>query len=314
MTDAPAALHPALPSGQQITLHSGDQEVTVVEVGASLRSYRVGGEDVLDGFAEDEMSTAGRGQVLAPWPNRLAGGHYEFDGQSLQTPLSEPEKGNAIHGFVRTVNWVVRDQTVDQAVLSYRLHPQPGYPFLLDLALTYTLGESGLSVELTATNRGSQRAPFGYGAHPYVRIGDGVIDGLELSAPGTQWLRTDEHAIPVGREPVAGTDYDFLNPRPIGDTKLDTGYVALRRDDDGLARIVLAGTGRRVTVWLDRSCDYLMLFTGDTLPEGRRRHGLGVEPMTCAPNAFVSGDGLRALEPGETTGARWGIRAEGFGR
>jgi len=31
------------------------------------------------------------------------------------------------------------------------------------------------------------------------------------------------------------------------------------------------------------------------------------EPMTCAPNAFQSGDGLVTLEPGESLSARWGI-------
>jgi aldose 1-epimerase len=51
-----------------------------------------------------------------------------------------------------------------------------------------------------------------------------------------------------------------------------------------------------------------MLFTGDSLPDAsRRRGGLGVEPMTCAPNAFASGDGLRVLEPGESFSAAWGI-------
>ena len=72
-----------------------------------------------------------------------------------------------------------------------------------------------------------------------------------------------------------------------------------------------ADGSRVVRVWLDESYRYLMLFTGDTLPEEpRRRQGLGVEPMTCAPNAFASGDGLRVLEPGESFSAAWGIELE----
>jgi aldose 1-epimerase len=50
-----------------------------------------------------------------------------------------------------------------------------------------------------------------------------------------------------------------------------------------------------------------MLFTGDTLPAPERRRGLAVEPMTCAPNALQSGEGLVVLEPGATHSARWGI-------
>ena len=56
-----------------------------------------------------------------------------------------------------------------------------------------------------------------------------------------------------------------------------------------------------------------MLFTGDTLGDvGRRRQGLAVEPMTCAPNAFRTGDGLRIIEPGEAFRASWGIIPSGF--
>ncbi len=51
-----------------------------------------------------------------------------------------------------------------------------------------------------------------------------------------------------------------------------------------------------------------MLFAGDTLPDhARRRRGLGVEPMTCAPSAFHSGEGLQRLGPGEWFTSSWGI-------
>jgi aldose 1-epimerase len=49
-----------------------------------------------------------------------------------------------------------------------------------------------------------------------------------------------------------------------------------------------------------------MLFTGDPLPDVNRR-SLGVEPMTCAPNAFQSGEALIILEPGKSFVASWGI-------
>jgi len=50
---------------------------------------------------------------------------------------------------------------------------------------------------------------------------------------------------------------------------------------------------------------YLMLFTGDTLAQPvRRRRSLAVEPTTCAPDAFRSGDGLWTLAPGESSRVR----------
>jgi aldose 1-epimerase len=49
-----------------------------------------------------------------------------------------------------------------------------------------------------------------------------------------------------------------------------------------------------------------MLFTGDPLPDVRRR-SLAVEPMTCPPNAFHSGDALIRLEPSSSFTSTWGI-------
>jgi aldose 1-epimerase len=61
-----------------------------------------------------------------------------------------------------------------------------------------------------------------------------------------------------------------------------------------------------VTLWVDESYRYLMLFTGDTRPDVNRR-SLAVEPMTRPPNAFRTGDSLIRLEPGDSATAAWGI-------
>ena len=53
------------------------------------------------------------------------------------------------------------------------------------------------------------------------------------------------------------------------------------------------------------------MFTGDTLAPGHRRRAVAVEPMTCPPNAFVTGTDLLILEPGETVTHTWGIQAVG---
>jgi aldose 1-epimerase len=60
-------------------------------------------------------------------------------------------------------------------------------------------------------------------------------------------------------------------------------------------------------VWAGPEADYLQIYTGDTLTPARRRQGLAVEPMTCAPDAFNSGDGLVTLAPGAGHTLTWGI-------
>jgi aldose 1-epimerase len=98
------------PSGEQITIAMGDQQAVIVEVGGGLRSYSVGDRELVGGYDADEMSSSGRGQVLIPWPNRLEGGSYEFDGKHHQLPLNEPERRNAIHGLVRWAAWKVAER------------------------------------------------------------------------------------------------------------------------------------------------------------------------------------------------------------
>jgi aldose 1-epimerase len=301
-----------MPSGQQVGISHGRQHATVVEVGGGLRTYDLGRRPVLDGYAAHEMVTAARGQPLIPWPNRLHGGSYTWDGQVHQVPLDEPEKGNALHGLTRYRNWVATDQSESAVTMKLRLHPSPPYPFTLDLAVRYALGDEGLVVETSATNVGSAAAPYAQGAHPYVTVG-GLVDDAVLTIPGRTWLPTDENQIPTGREPVTGTPYDFREPRPIGDLPIDYAFTDLDRGPDGLARVRLAcaqSPDQAVEVWADEGYPYLEIFTADTVPDvHRRRHGLGVEPMTGPPNAFVTGEDLIRLEPHATVTRRWGIQA-----
>jgi aldose 1-epimerase len=296
------------PSGEQIEITSGDQRAVVVEVGGGLRSFTAGGRDVLDGYGLEEQPLSGRGQVLIPWPNRLADGSYEFDGRRHQLPLTEPELSNAIHGLVRWAGWRVGDRETDRVVMEHVIHHQPGYPFTVSLGIEYALSDDGISVQTTATNLGAAACPYGCGQHPYLTLGTATVDTLELQAPGRRVLISDERDLPTGTEPVDGTEYDFRESRTIGATKLDNAFTHLERGEDGRARVGVSDpeSGAARTLWVDESYAYLMLFTGDTRPDVNRR-SLAVEPMTCPPNAFRTGDSLIRLEPGESTTSAWGI-------
>ncbi len=301
------------PSGEQVEIVHDGQRAVVVEVGGGLRTYTVAGHDVLDGYGQDELCTSGRGQVLIPWPNRLEDGSYEFDGRKHQAPIDNRAQNVAIHGLVRWVTWRVGRRLPHAVVMEHLLHPRPGYPFALALAIEYRLSGEGLAVTTTATNVGTDPCPYGCGAHPYLRLGAAGVDSLLLEAPGRTVLSSNERGLPTGRSPVAGTEYDFRRRRPIGRTMLDSCFTDLERDQDGRARVDLGdpASGNVLTVWVDGRYGYLMLFTGDPLPDVDRR-SLAVEPMTCPPNAFRSGEGLVRLEPGESVTSSWGIAPRGF--
>jgi len=312
------AVTPRSPTGVQWMVGHGRQQLVVTEVGATMRSYTVDHREVLDGFGPSEWSRSGRGQVLAPWPNRLGDGRYEFAGRSAQAALDEPARGNAIHGLVRWLPWQVEAHAQNVVALGCTLHPSPGYPFFLKLRIEYRLGREGLSVTTTARNDGDGPAPFGLGFHPYLTVGTPTVNTVLLRLPATRRLVLDTRALPTGEvQAVAGTEYDFTVPRAIGPTRLDTAFTSLERDADGLAWASIEDPGgeHAVSMWVDEHFGYLMCFTGDTVDEAaRRRTSVAIEPMTCPPDAFRSHDDLVTLEPGQWWEASWGIRPDMSGR
>lgn len=302
-----------LPSGEQFAIEHGGQRAVVTEVGATLRSYQVGGREFLDTFAPEELGGGGRGQVLAPWPNRIDRGRYEFGGRAHQLPLSEPHAQNASHGLVRWLRWTPLERAADRIVLGVLLHPQSGYPFTLALELAYSLGDDGLAVRTTARNAGATPLPFGAGQHPYFTVGTARVDDALLELPARTCLVTNDRMIPTGRADVAEAGLDFRAARAIGATRLDHCFTDLLPDGDGHARVRLSHPdgAPRVTLTLDAAYQFVQVYSGDTLPNpDARRRGLAIEPMTCPANAFNSGEGLRVLEPGQTFTATWSVRVE----
>jgi aldose 1-epimerase len=138
------------------------------------------------------------------------------------------------------------------------------------------------------------------------------VDDCVLVAPGRVQLETDDRGMPTGAVPVEGTRFDLRGGIRIGDRAVDHCFTDLERDEQGRAWVEFTGPdGAAAAIWLDEGYRYLQLFTGDAIPEPRRRRGLAVEPMTCPPNALQTADGVRRLAPGESTSARWGIVPRG---
>ena len=301
------------PSGEQFEIVHGEQRATIVEVGGGIRAYVDGTREVLESYPLEQMGDGAHGAVLIPWPNRLGDGSYAFDGVGHQLDLSEPAKQNAIHGLLRWLPWRTVEREPDRVVVGARIHPRSGYPFDLEVTIEYAVGEEGLTVTTSARNAGATACPYGAGQHPYLSPGSGTLDGCTLELPADVVILTDpERQLPCGRADVDGGPLDFRDGRAIGPLEVDSPFTALRRDWQGRATARLHGAdGRAVELWVDEGYEVLEVFTGDTLAPDRRRTGLAVEPMTCPPDAFRSGEGLIRLEPGESTTARWGVRLSG---
>jgi len=297
-------------TGDQHEIASGPYRAVITEAGASLRELTHEQRPLILSHPEDEIAPAAFGQLLVPWPNRVDRGRYTYGGKEHQLDISEPKFDCAIHGLVRWAPWSLAERRPDRVVLTTRLLGSGGYPFRLDLEADYTLdpGE-GLTVRLTATNTGRSAAPYGHGAHPYITVGE-PLDGCTVSIPGDRYLAVDERMIPDGPpRKVEGSAHDFREARTLGDMRIDNAYTGLSRDSGGRAWVHLTGAEHRTSFWLDEVHPWLEIFTADTIPAGVRRQGLGVEPMTCPPDAFNSGTDLIDLAPGDQFSGSWGIEA-----
>ena len=257
----------APPSGEQFQIKYGDHRATIVEVGGGVREYTVGDRPVLDPYSLEAMCDGEHGAPLIPWPNRLADGSYRFDDTDYAVPLTEPEKRNAIHGFLSWRSWQPVEHDRSRVVMGTRLHPLAGYPFTLDIRVSYELGTDGLVVTTTATNIGDQTCPYGTGQHPYLSPGTGRINDSTLKLTASTRILTDnERQLPTGTAPVEGTDFDFRSGKRLGDQRLDTPFTDLDRDQNGRAWVLLIAPDSTSTeLWVDEHYPIIEIYTGDTL-------------------------------------------------
>jgi aldose 1-epimerase len=308
MTDVVAAR-----SGLQWAIEADGHRAVIAEVGGVLRHYSVGDREVLDGFGPDEISPASAGQILAPWPNRIRDGHYTFEDTGYQLALTEPDKHNAIHGLTNWSRWKLVEQTAGAVTVEFDLPPQIGYPWSLTLRTRWSVSADGLRSEQEVVNTSDRNAPWGFSVHPYLQLPGVAVDDILLHVPGRSRVLADARLLPIGAVKVAGTEYDYTEPRRVGTAVLDTTWGDLDYQADGGSAVTISAPdgSQSVTVWGDSAFRWWQVFTGDTLTGERFRRSLAIEPMTCPPDAFRSGRDLIVLAPGQSWRAAWGVRPAG---
>jgi aldose 1-epimerase len=298
----------------------GDYRAQAISLGAGLHLL----ERVVDGQSRQLTETydagskppLGSGMTLAPWPNRIRDGKFDFGGTSHELEITEPAANNAIHGLVRRRNWDLVEHTDAGVQQSIEVGQHPGWPYSLRLTVTHELSDDGLTVTHTATNEGPEAAPFGLGIHPFIRVGDVPIAECTLEIPASEYLPLEStRNLPEGPPvPVAGTENDFTAPRPLAGVWLDTPFTSVVPDSSGIARYVLrAPDGTGTVLWADDAFGWVQVFTA--YPERGKPYldrdlALAVEPMTCPPDAFNSGLDVVVLEPGQVWVGKWGVTDE----
>jgi aldose 1-epimerase len=303
-----------------ITLEAQSERAVIVpEAGCQCLSYSAGALDIIAGpvspDAWREHPHRGGIPLLFPWPGRVAGASFTFDGRHFRLPVNEPARGHSIHGFAceRAFRVTRRGPYFVRAILDTTdysdLKSIWPWPFVLEI--DYQVG-NGLRLKARVTNAGDSVMPFGFGAHPYFHAPlnpNGLRDAMLIQLDADARWPLDARLIPTGDiEPLAGK-YEFRAPRPLGPETYDDVFrmATNSKDDQPCARLIDPSLKVALEIRADETFDDFVLFAPPDSPV------VAIEPYTCAPDAFNLAArgiaaGMRELAPGQTFEAGFEIR------
>lgn len=243
-------------------------------------------------YSSPEFLATGRGAfgngipILFPFPNRIKGGVFTFEGRQIAVPKNEGGR-NAIHGLVAEKPWqlLATDTSaaaqatgrIDTAALPELLAAWP-LPFALEV--TYRLAGDTLAMEAVMKNPGPGVLPCGFGTHGYFMLpGESTVERTVLAAPVRKRWKLD-NLIPTGElEPLPPEDSDLGKGIAIGTRAFDTVYGDIAFAG-GKAACSLAAGARRLTLGIDATTRVLVIY----IPPHRR--SIAIEPYTCVTDAF----------------------------
>ena len=223
------------------------------------------------------------GATCGRYANRIAGGRFTLDGQSVQ--LDRNEGANILHGGragFDLKHWAIEDHS-DSHVTFTAISPDGdmGFPGTLSARVTYRI-DRGLVIEMQATTNAPTVVSLAN--HAYFNLagqGAGDILGQELQVEAGFYLPVDDQLIPTGEiSAVEGTAFDFRQPRPIGRALPGPGgfdhnlCLSAPLDADGLRPCLTAtdpASGRRMQ--LSTSEPGVQLYTGAHFDGGPGKPG-----------------------------------------
>jgi aldose 1-epimerase len=290
------------PTNLFLLRNKGGMEAAITNYGGRLVSLLVPGPegksvDVAVGFAslQEYIDSAEPyyGATIGRVGNRIAKGRLTVEGETWQ--LSVNNGPNTLHGgkqgFESRV-WTVEEEGSDFLTLSYHSPDgEEGFRGNLEVRVTYRLSEDN-AFHCIYEAHTDRLTPVSLTNHAYFNLngeGSGPVTGHRLQLNADRYTPVDKELIPTGElTPVAGTPFDFLEPRPIGekiseqDLQLQHGggydhNFVLRREGEGLqwaARVEGEQSGIRMEVLTEEPG--VQFYSGNFM-EGAHRFKSGAE-------------------------------------
>ena len=277
-----------------VVITAGSTSAAVdVDRGFTLYSWTVDGFDYVHteaGFPQHGKVTHSGIPILFPWPNRIAGARFTWDGTEYALPVTEPATGASLHGYAAFAAWRVVDEGPDHVTGEFLLSrdaPDQVWPADAGLRVTYRVEPTVLHVSAEVCNDDRVDLPFGLGFHPYLRVPGPFDQWLLQCDASTAWPLVN--MVPAGpAEPIPET-VDFRTPRRLGDQHLDDALTGLPSAPAMTRRAALRSMAATVTVSSDPAFTDYVLFTPAS------RDAVAIEPYTCATDAVnLQAEGIEA--------------------
>ena len=258
---------------------------------------------------------------LAPWANRLAGGHFWADAKQY---LLNPRLGTvhvstdaiAMHGMLTSSSlWKVTSLSADDrsAQVTSRLefwrYPElmANWPFAHEYEMTYKLVDGALQIETRVKNLSAEAMPIAIGYHPYFNIPG--VPRLEQTVhiPARKHVETDSNLVATGTL----TENELPDEIALKDRTFDDGFTDLIRDRNGTATFSVQDGGKRIEVIYGRRYQVGVVYA----PPGQ--DFICFEPMSAITNGNnLAHEGkyseLQSIAPGATWSESFWIRWTGF--
>jgi aldose 1-epimerase len=280
-------------------------KATVSTIGASLLELSIESKNLITRPKEPLKIFAG--SVLAPWQNRLAKGQWsDSQGRIQSLPINETDRNNALHGLVFASEFTVLEQNSNRVMLRNRIVATDGYPFTVDIEVAYELNELGFSCEFSATNAGESVAPFVIGFHPYFTIGN--PESATLRLPAQSYYQQDANKIPLTRDSVAGTNFDFRFERELAGLALDDYFTDLETVN-GEVVSTLKTADWSLELSQSASLGHLVVYLTENYKSvGEQVTAIAIEPASGPANALSSKEDLALIEPADSLRGNWSVR------
>ncbi|MDO5726969.1 MAG: hypothetical protein Q4Q03_03485 [Bowdeniella nasicola] len=269
---------------EPIALHAGDYHATIDPTGASLAKLTYRDMNLVRHYSPHQVRPDYAGATLAPWPNRIVDGIWDDDRTRRQLPITEVARNHALHGLVSETVFELRAHTARHARLATTIAARAGYPYRVDLTVTFDLdARGGLNWQVRATSR-SDGAPIGLGIHPYLCVAGSGVDDWHLRANTARMLTTSGPRLLPGEDIALPPAWDFTAMKPLANQQLDHAFRL-----GGPAAVELhassAAPGDISALRVSSNGTWLQIYTCDAPGPAQRRY-IAIEPQTCAPNAF----------------------------